>query len=141
MCHNSNILYMDKRWKTNEGCVYNIGYHIIWCPKYRRKVLVNGIDERCKELLLEKSAENGWEIEKMEVMPDHVQIFLKATPSDSIAHIVSQLKGYTSFNLREEFPLLKSKLPSMWTRSYYVETIGHISEQTISKYIEKQKKK
>ena len=132
---------MDKRWKTNEGCVYNIGYHIIWCPKYRRKVLVNGIDERCKELLLEKSAENGWEIEKMEVMPDHVHIFLKATPSDSIAHIVSQLKGYTSFNLREEFPLLKSKLPSMWTRSYYVETIGHISEQTISKYIEEQKMK
>ena len=132
---------MDKRWKTNEGCVYNIGYHIIWCPKYRRKVLVNGIDERCKELLLEKSAVNGWEIEKMEVMPDHVHIFLKATPSDSIAHIVSQLKGYTSFKLQEEFPLLKSKLPSMWTRSYYVETIGHISDQTISKYIEEQKMK
>lgn len=132
---------MDKRWKTNEGCVYNIGYHIIWCPKYRRKVLVNGIDERCKELLLEKSAKNGWEIEKMEVMPDHIHIFLKATPSDSIAHIVSQLKGYTSCKLREEFPLLKSKLPSMWTRSYYVETIGHISEQTISKYIEEQKMK
>lgn len=132
---------MDKRWKTNEGCVYNIGYHIIWCPKYRRKVLVNGIDERCKELLLEKSAENGWKIEKMEVMPDHIHIFLKATPSDSIAHIGSQLKGYTSFKLREEFPLLKSKLPSMWTRSYYVETIGHISEQTISKYIEEQKMK
>lgn len=141
MCHNSNIFYMDKRWKTNEGCVYNIGYHIIWCPKYRRKVLVNGIDERCKELLLEKSAENGWAIENMEVMPDHIHIFLKATPSDSIAHIVSQLKGYTSFKLREEFPLLKSKLPSMWTRSYYVETIGHISEQTISKYIEEQKMK
>lgn len=132
---------MDKRWKTNEGCVYNIGYHIIWCPKYRRKVLVNGIDERCKELLLEKSAVNGWEIEKIEVMSDHIHIFLKATPSDSIAHIVSQLKGYTSFKLREEFPLLKSKLPSMWTRSYYVETIGHISEQTISKYIEEQKMK
>lgn len=121
--------------------MYNIGYHIIWCPKYRRKVLVNGIDERCKELLLEKSAENGWTIDKMEVMPDHIHIFLKATPSDSIAHIVSQLKGYTSFKLREEFPLLKSKLPSMWTRSYYVETIGHISEQTISKYIEEQKMK
>lgn len=132
---------MDSRWKTNKGCVYNIGYHIIWCPKYRRKVLTNHIDERCKELLLEKAAENGWEIENMEIMPDYVHIFIKGSPSDSIAHIVSQLKGYTSYMLRNEFPSLKTRLPNMWTRSYYVETIGHINEATIRRYIEEQKSK
>lgn len=133
MCHKTNLIqFIDSRWKTNEGCVYSIGYHLIWCPKYRRKVLVDGVDDRLKELLLQKSAENGWIIDRiMEIMPDHIHLFLKATPSDSIAHIVSQLKGFTSFELRKEFPILKSRLTSLWTRSYYVETIGHISEKTI----------
>lgn len=132
---------MDERWKTNASCIYNVSYHIIWCPKYRRKLLTGEVEERLKELFESKSTENGWKIEKMEVMPDHVHIFIKATPSDSIAHIVSQLKGYTSFMLRNEYPHLKSKLPTLWTRSYYVETIGHISEQSIIKYIQDQKKK
>lgn len=87
----------------------------------RRKVLVDGIDDRLKELLLQKSAENSWIIDRMEIMPDHIHLFLKATPSDSVAHIASQLKGFTSFELRKEFPILKSRLPSLWTRSYYVD--------------------
>lgn len=99
------------------------------------------VEIQLKRLLSERSAENGWQLEKMEVMPDYVHIFIKATPSDSPAHIVSQLKGYTSFKLREEFPHLKKRIPTLWTRSYYVETIGHISEKTILKYIEDQKKK
>ena len=132
---------MDDRWKTNSGCVYNISYHIIWCPKYRRKLLVDNVETRLRDLLINKSNENGWTIEKMEIMPDHVHIFIKATPSDSIAHIVSQLKGYTSYTLRTEFPHLKQRVPTLWTRTYYVETIGHISEKTILKYIEEQKTK
>lgn len=131
---------MDKRWKTNESSIYNIGYHIIWCPKYRRKILTGEIESRLKELLLLKSTENGWTIENMEIMPDHVHIFIKATPSDSISHIVSQLKGYTSFVLRNEFETIRKRLPSLWTRSFYVETIGHISESVIKKYIDDQKK-
>lgn len=127
------------RWKTDESCVYNVSYHLIWCPKYRRKVLVDGIDSRLKELLLEKSRENGWVIEKMEVMPDHVHLFIRVGPADAPAHVVYQLKGFTSHELRKEFPELKSKLPTLWTRSYYVETIGHISEETIIRYIEDQK--
>lgn len=71
---------MDERWKTSPGCVYNVSYHIIWCPKYRRKVLIGEVETRLKELLLERSKENGWEIKKMEVMPDHVHIFIKTTP-------------------------------------------------------------
>ena len=131
---------MDKRWKTNRNSVYNIGYHIIWCPKYRRKVLYGNIEIRLKEILVSKAEENGWSIEKIECMPDHIHIFIKVTPSDSISHIVSQLKGYSSSVLRKEFPELKKRLPTLWTRSFYVETIGHISEETIKKYIENQKK-
>ena len=121
--------------------VYSCKYHVVWCPKYRRKVLVNGVDVRLKTLIEEVCNEYHIDIIEMEIMPDHIHLFIKATPSDSIAHIVSQLKGYTSYILRSEFPHLKQRVPTLWTRSYYVETIGHISEKTILKYIEDQKKK
>lgn len=131
---------MDKRYSTKHHSTYNLSYRIIFCPKYRRKVLVDGIDVRCKELLLQKATEHSWNIENLEVMSDHVHLFIKATPNDAPNFIVSQLKGYSSFILRKEFPLLKKKLPSLWTRGYYVESIGHISEGTIKKYIDDQKR-
>ena len=130
---------MDKRWSTSKHTVYNCGYHFIWCPKYRRKVLVDGVDLRLKELLLEKTKEHEWSIENMEVMPDHVHIFIKTTTVDAPVFVINQLKGFTSFMLRKEFPKLKSRLPTLWTRSYYCETVGHISEKTIKKYIDEQK--
>lgn len=132
---------MEKRFKSGSHAVYNCAYHLIWCPKYRRKVLVGNIETRLKELLIEKSIEHKWHIEKMEVMPDHVHIFIKVNTVDSPMHIVSQLKGYTAFKLRFEFQELRSKLPSLWTRSYFCESVGHISEETIKKYIENQKNK
>jgi putative transposase len=130
-----------KRWKRPTTTVYNIGYHLIWCPKYRRKVLVGEVAKRLEELLLQKAHEIEVEIVQMEIMPDHVHLFVKTTPTNSPHFIVQQLKGYTSRILRQEFPSLKSKLPSMWTRSYYCESVGHISEETIRKYIEEQKNK
>jgi putative transposase len=130
-----------KRWKRSTSTVYNIGYHFIWCPKYRRKVLVGGVADRLKNLLLQKANEIEVEIIQMEIMPDHVHLFVKSTPTNSPHFIVQQLKGYTSNKLREEFPSLKSRLPSLWTRSYYCESVGHISEETICKYIEEQKNK
>ena len=130
---------MEKRWKSSNTCVYNLGYHLIWCPKYRRKVLTEEIQKRLKELLIEKAKNLGVEIEKMETMPDHIHLFVKAKPVDAPHFIVGQLKGYTSKYLREEFPQLKKRLPTLWTRSYYVESVGHISEETIKKYIENQK--
>lgn len=130
-----------KRWKRSATTVYNIGYHFIWCPKYRRKVLTGKVAERLKVLLLQKAREIGVDIAQMEVMPDHVHLFVKTNPTNSPHFIVQQLKGYTSRSLREEFPHLKSKLPSLWTRSYYCESVGHISEETIRKYIEDQKGK
>ena len=134
------VMATKDRYTTSSHCIYNLGYHIIWCPKYRRKVLVDGVDVRLKELLLKKAADLDITIEKMEVMPDHIHLFVKGKPSLPVQHIVNQLKGYTSVMLRREFPRLRSRLPSLWTRSYYVESIGHISESTITKYIEDQKK-
>ncbi|MBT9282437.1 MAG: IS200/IS605 family transposase [Hydrogenibacillus schlegelii] len=130
-----------KRWKRSKTVVYNIGYHFIWCPKYRRKVLVSKVAKRLKELLLEKARKIEVEIAQMEIMPDHIHLFVKTVPTNSPHFVVQQLKGYTSRVLREESPFLKSRLPSLWTRSYYVESVGHISEETIRKYIEDQKGK
>ena len=127
------------RWTKSKTVVYNIGYHLIWCSKYRRKVLTGDAETRLKELLAEKAGQIDIEIVQMEIMPDHVHLFVKATPVNSPHYIVQQLKGYTSRVLRQEFPSLKSRLPSLWTRSYYCESVGHISEETILKYIEDQK--
>lgn len=128
-----------KKLKHNNTSIVNINCHLIWCPKYRRKVLVNGVDDRLKVVLCEIAKEMDSEIESMEIMPDHCHIFIKATPIIPIHLIVKNLKGKSSKILREEFPTLKSRLPNLWTRSYYCETIGCISEETIKKYIENQK--
>ena len=130
---------VSQRWKRSNKSVFNVGYHLVWCPKYRRNVLVGSVETRLKELLVQKAGELGTSIEKMEVMPDHVHLFVKADPTMSPHFIVQQLKGYTSRTLRQEFPTLRSRLPTLWTRSYYVESVGHISESVIRKYIEDQK--
>ena len=129
-----------QRWTRSNTAVFNIGYHLIWCPKYRRKVLVGNVEARLKELLYAKAQEIGTQISQMEVMPDHLHLFVKSTPINSPHYIVQQLKGYTSRTLRQEFKNLL-KLPSLWTRSYYCESVGHISEATVKKYIEEQKGK
>lgn len=132
---------VSQRWIHSNTCVYNIGYHLIWCPKYRRKVLVNKIESRLRELLKKKAKELNVEIDTMEIMPDHVHVFVKAKPTSSPHWIVQQFKGFSSHELRKEFPELKSRLPTLWTRSYYCESVGHISEATIKKYIQDQKNK
>ena len=132
---------MNTRYKKTVGCVYNIKYHLVWCPKYRRKVLTSNVTVRLKELLNAKATELGIEIEIMEIMPDHVHIFITGIPNEAIQHIVNQLKGYSSRILRTEFKELRSKLPCLWSRSYYVGTVGHVSEETVKQYIEAQKGK
>lgn len=128
-----------ERWTCSRTTVYNIGYHLIWCPKYRRSVLGENIQNRLRELLLEKADEIGITIEKMEILPDHVHLFVKSPPTASPHWIVQQLKGYSSKILRQEFPELKSRLPTLWTRNYYCESVGHISQDSVKKYIEQQK--
>jgi len=104
---------VDKnRWTHGNKSVYNCAYHLIWCPKYRRKIL-HTVEDRLKELLVLKAQEIYCTIETMEVMPDHVHLFVKCPPTLAPHYVVQQLKGYTSRILREEFPHLKSKMPSL----------------------------
>jgi putative transposase len=130
-----------KRYDKSRSATYNVGYHIIWCTKYRRKVLSDVIQARLKEVVEAKALELNVRIETIETMPDHVHLFVKANPVDSPHHLVKHFKGITSFTLRKEFPELKRRLPCLWTRSYYVESVGHISETVVKKYIEDQKSK
>jgi len=117
-----------------------LGYHLIWCSKYRRDVLADAaVEKRLKQLLLEKAKKIEVEIVSMEVLPDHVHLFVKCSPVDSPHWIVQQFKGLTSRILRQEFKPLKTRIPTLWTRSYYCESCGHISEATVKKYIEDQK--
>ena len=131
---------MNNRWTCSNTSVFNINYHLIWCTKYRRPLLSGDIESRLKALLAEKAAELSITIKAQEVMPDHVQIFVHTSPVYSAHVIVQQFKGYTSRILRSEFPSLRSRVPTLWTRSYYAESVGHISEAVIRKYIEDQKK-
>ena len=130
-----------KPLKKATTATYNIGYHIIFCPKYRRRVLVDDVERRFKEIAMEVARENDWEIATMELMPDHVHIFIKAKPIDSPQNIVARIKGRSSHDLRKEFPELKTRLPTLWTRSYYCESIGSISAAAITKYIDEQKRR
>lgn len=132
-------LKATRRWTFSDTCVYNLSYHIIWCPKYRRPLLKDGVDDYLRELIERRCSESGWTIRSLEIMPDHVHLFLSVTPSDSIAQVMSVLKGGTAREMRERFPHLKRLLPAMWTRSYYVESVGHVSEKTIERFIADQK--
>jgi putative transposase len=132
---------MSDRYKRNAGCVFNIKYHLVWCPKYRKEVLTGDIPSRLKELLKVKAEQLGIDLEAIEVMPDHVHVFVTGQPTEAIQHIVNQLKGYSSHTLRSEFAELRAKLPCLWSRSYYAGTVGYVSEAAIRKYIECQKGK
>jgi putative transposase len=130
-----------ERYAKNAGAVFSLKYHIVWCPKYRRPVLVKPVARRLKALLQEKAAELEMTIHVMEVMPDHVHLFVEANPMLCVAEIVNRLKGFTSHELREEFPFLRSRLPTLWSRSYYAGSVGSVSEAVVRKYIEGQKGK
>ena len=120
--------------------VYKNQFHVIWCPKYRRPVLTDGVDVRLKEILLQTAAEMDVDIKAMEVMPDHVHIFMDFDPRLCLHKVVKTLKGRSSRILREEFPELKRRLPTLWTRSYFSCSIGHIGEDTIIRYVNSQKR-
>ena len=131
--------YMITVYKSNSNIVYSCKYHVVWCPKYRRKILTNGIDTRLKELLFEYAANISVDIMEMEIMPDHVHILMEVEPQFGIHKAVKSLKGYTSKVLRDEYPSLKTRMPSLWTNSYFVSTVGGAPLDVIKQYIENQK--
>lgn len=133
------IVSPNKKYETDSSLVYSCQYHVIFCPKYRRKVLINGIDIRLKQIVEEKQQEYGYEVLNVEVMPDHVHLLLSVNPKVGIYGVVTKIKGYTSFTLREEFPELKRKLPTLWTRSRFISSVGAITLDVVRRYIEAQK--
>jgi len=135
------IINKRKTYKSNNTLVYSCQYHVIWATKYRRKVLNEDVQKRLKELILEKQEEYGYEIFEIEIMPDHVHLLIDCNPQLGIYKIIGKIKGYTSNILRNEFPELKSRLPTLWTRSKFISTVGAVSLEAVKKYIEDQKNK
>lgn len=132
---------METIVSSNNNIVYTCHYHVVWCPKYRRKVLMNGVDSRLKVLLQETVERWGQEFVECEVMPDHVHLLVGCDPQFGIHRLVKFVKGATAHQLRQEFPSLKKRLPSLWTNSYYVGTTGGVTLETVKKYVESQKGK
>lgn len=129
----------SKEYKSSNHLVYSCQYHVIFCPKYRRKVLTDGIDERLKELIIEKQEDYGYDVLDMEVMPDHVHLLLDVDPKIGIYSVITKIKGYTSKQLREEFPALKKRIPTLWTHSKFVSSVGSVTLDVVKRYIEEQK--
>lgn len=126
-------------YKSNNNVVYSCKYHVVWCPKYRRKVLVNGVDVRLKALIEEVCHEYRIDIIEMEIMPDHVHLLVEVDPQFGIHKAVKRIKGRTSRILRQEFPWLTTRLPTLWTNLYFVSTVGGAPLSVIKQYIENQK--
>lgn len=131
----------EKKYHTDGTMIYSCQYHVIFCSKYRRKVLTDGIDVRLRELIESKQDEYGYEILEMEIMPDHVHMLIDVNPKIGIHNIVAKIKGFTSHTLRGEFSSLVSRLPTLWTRSKFVSSVGSVSLQIVKQYIEDQKNK
>jgi putative transposase len=127
-------------YKSNRNVVFSCKYHVVWCPKYRRRVLVNSVDERLKAILREVAEETHSEIIEVEVMPDHVHVLVEVDPQFGIHSFIKQMKGRSSRLLRAEFPWLKSRLPTLWTNSYFVSTVGGSPLTVVKQYIENQKR-
>jgi putative transposase len=126
------------RYRTNAGAVVTLKAHLVWCPKYRRPVLTGSVADRLRELLTAKAAELDATIEALEVLPDHVHLCISYPPIHAVAHLVNQFKGDSSRVLRQEFPALRSRLPALWSRSYYAGAVGHVSAASVRRYIDAQ---
>jgi len=134
MWYNTHMEY-----KCNNNVVYSCKYHVVWCPKYRRKVLVGAISERLKELIEQRCSEIKADIIKMEIMPDHVYLLIEVDPQFGINKAVRSIKGHTSSVLRREFNELTTRLPTLWTNSYFVSTVGNVPLNDVQQYIQSQK--
>ncbi|PSR23945.1 MAG: IS200/IS605 family transposase [Sulfobacillus acidophilus] len=126
-------------YKSNHNVVYSCKYPVVWCPKYRRRVLTSEVEERLKAILHEVAQERQAEIIELEVMPDQVHLLIEVDPQFGIHRLVRLMKGRSAHHLRQEFPWLKNRLPTLWTNSYFVSTVGGAPLAVIKQYIENQK--
>jgi len=128
-----------ERYKSNKNVVYSSKYHVVWCPKYRRTVLEGAIPSRLRQVLYEIAKDREAEIIELEIMPDHVHILVEVDPQFGIHRLIKLMKGRSSRVLRQEFPVLRRRLPTLWTNSYFVSTVGGAPLSIVKKYIENQK--
>ncbi|KJS48789.1 IS200/IS605 family transposase [Desulfosporosinus sp. BICA1-9] len=130
---------MEVKYKSNNNIVYSCKYHVVWCPKYRRKVLVGQIEVCLKELIREICEELQSELIELEIMPDHVHLQIEVDPQFGVHKVIKAIKGKTSRILRKEFKELTTKLPTLWTNSYFISTVGGAPLAIVKQYIESQK--
>ena len=130
---------LEKKYHTAEHLTFSCQYHVIFCPKYRRKVLTPPKDRALKDIFLEVASEFGFSIPDMEVMPDHVHLIIDCNPRFGVMNCVRRLKGVSSRRMREMFPDLKSRIPTLWTRSAFISAVGSVSLSAVQQYIESQK--
>jgi len=130
-----------KRYRSGNHMIFSCQYHVIFCPKYRRPILTGEIETRLKNLILEKQEWYDYKVLDMEVMPDHVHLLLDINPKPGVFYVVNQIKGYTSRVIRSEFPEIKKRLPTLWTRSKFISSVGAVTLEVVKRYIEEQKGK
>ena len=128
----------NRGYKSNNNIVYSCTYHIIWCPKYRRKVLVNDVEKRLKEIISKVALELNVEIIEMETDKDHIHILAEIDPQCGVMNFVKKAKGRSSRLLRDEFHHLKTKLPTLWTNSVFIATVGGAPLEIIKQYVKNQ---
>lgn len=125
--------------RSNNNVIYRCAYHVVWCPKYCRPVITNDVADRLKQIIREVAAERECKIIELETMPDHVHLLVECDPQYGIHRLVKQIKGRSSRVLRQEFPSLKSRLPTLWTNSYFVATVGGATLEVVKQYVENQR--
>ena len=133
-------VYMSSIYRSNSSIVFSCKYHVVWCPKYRRSVLVDGADEALKRIVERICLARDADLIEMEVMPDHVHLLVDVDPQYGIHRLVKEIKGASSRELRQNFPFLKRRLPTLWTNSYFVSTVGGAPLAIVKQYIENQKR-
>lgn len=133
------MTYTDFGYATHEHVVYRCHHHVVWCTKYRRKLLDKDISARFRQIAFQVADDLGFGIDEMEIMDDHVHLLLNVPPKIGVAKAVRMLKGRSSRILREEFPSLRSRVPTLWTRSYFCTTVGGAPLAVVKRYIENQK--
>jgi putative transposase len=126
-------------YRSNRNVVFSCKYHVVFCPKYRRPVLVEGVDRRLKRIIAEVVGETDSILIEAQVMPDHVHLLIDVDPQFGVHRVVKAIKGRSSRLLRSEFRWLRSRLPTLWTNSYFVSTVGGAPLAVIKRYIENQK--
>ncbi|MGH3766995.1 MAG: IS200/IS605 family transposase [Pseudonocardiaceae bacterium] len=125
--------------RSNNNVVYRCTYHVVWCPKYRRPVLTGPVDDRLKQIIREVCAERAAPIIELETMPDHVHLLVSCDPQYGIHRLIKGIKGRSSRLLRSEFGSLRTRIPTLWTNSYLVATVGGATLEIVKAYIENQR--